>query len=954
MIASKRWTTIGVTVFFLLFPLLSWAQSGALILSSTSPSAVFVGSTGVVIMISGSGFGSNSVANIRGNSFPVTLLSGNTLTVAVPDSLFVSPGAIPVKVANSSTLISNTVFVFVVTNQPPTITSIIPANAAAGSTLAVTISGSNLVGATAAIAGSGVTVTASASTSATSFTFTLTIAPSATSGTRQVSVATPVGSTNVLSSGGPCLFEIGAMPPLPNPGTVVNAAPPLIPITVNQVPTSTLLKDGRVLIAGDGTTNAQIYDPTLDTWKVTGMMILPRSVANATLLPDGRVVVSGGSVYGSDTQSVEIFDTATEVWSPAGLLPSSLRGSHGLLLPNGHVQFGYGAGKEIYNPFTGAFSAASGTDAAEFDVPGVTNFGAAIANVKWPLDGASVYSARLLPNGDWLVRISAAPCGFITCYSIETVIFHPSNSSFTNIKDDPAPWLLLSDDRILTDIGILDTSTGSMSPATVGIRTPAYESEENGINLLGDGRVFHLTASSAQLFSPPGLANRPATVSSVSTTPLESAGWLSVEVDGNNFAASAVVALNSSRLVTIYTGPNKLFAFVPPALSSSATPGGFSVVNLATTSVPQPPAPPPPFVSSITPQSGYAGATVNAVVNGSNLSAATAVTFDQTALSAVIQQGGTSNQLPIAISIGSNATVGLHTVTVTTPGGAFTATGAFIVQALSSVPTTAPQPIPAVESGNIKVGYVVITPDATTASPLATVTYGIVQNGTVQSQAGVLPAAMTTDASMFVNVVTGIGRNLGVAMTNPGSSALTVTLTLKDSTGALQANSVSITLQPGQQLARFVNELFGSAVIGPGFTGSLRIQSASPVSVLGLLFSGSEFSTLPIAGTTTVPGVPVRDLTAGANKNSPASGSIGGANASIIPQFAMGGNWATQIALVNPTSATATGRVDVFDSLGNPFPVNLNGMIQSTFTYSVQTGGTLLLAPRDSNGQSPF
>jgi hypothetical protein len=252
------------------------------------------------------------------------------------------------------------------------------------------------------------------------------------------------------------------------------------------------------------------------------------------------------------------------------------------------------------------------------------------------------------------------------------------------------------------------------------------------------------------------------------------------------------------------------------------------------------------------------------------------------------------------------------------------------------------------------VGYVVITPDPATTAPLATVTYGIVQNGTVQSQAGVLPTAMTLDASMFVNIVPGIGRNLGMAMTNPGSSAVNATLILKDATGTLQADPVSITLQPGQQLSRFVNELFGSSVVGPGFTGSLRVQSPSPVSVLGLLFSGSEFSTLPMAGTTSVAGVPVRNLTAGVSANSPAPGSIGGATASIIPQFAMGGNWATQIALVNPTPATASGRVDVFDSLGNPFAVNLNGAIQSTFMYSVQAGGALLLAPRDSNGQSPF
>jgi hypothetical protein len=68
----------------------------------------------------------------------------------------------------------------------------------------------------------------------------------------------------------------------------------------------------------------------------------------------------------------------------------------------------------------------------------------------------------------------------------------------------------------------------------------------------------------------------------------------------------------------------------------------------------------------------------------------------------------------------------------------------------------------------------------------------------------------------------------------------------------------------------------------------------------------------------------------------------------------MSGGWATQIAFVNDNGSAVTGRVDVFDTTGNPMAVNLNGAVQSTFTYSILAGGTLVLAPRDANGQSPF
>src|SRR5438876_8960505 len=44
----------------------------------------------------------------------------------------------------------------------------------------------------------------------------------------------------------------------------------------------------------------------------------------------------------------------------------------------------------------------------------------------------------------------------------------------------------------------------------------------------------------------------------------------------------------------------------------------------------------------------------------------------------------------------------------------------------------------------------------------------------------------------------------------------------------------------------------------------------------------------------------------------------------------------------------------IFDQSGNPIPVRLNGVTQSTLSYTIAPRGSLTLAPRDSNGQSPF
>lgn len=207
---------------------------------------------------------------------------------------------------------------------------------------------------------------------------------------------------------------------------------------------------------------------------------------------------------------------------------------------------------------------------------------------------------------------------------------------------------------------------------------------------------------------------------------------------------------------------------------------------------------------------------------------------------------------------------------------------------------------------------------------------------------------------MFIEVIPRISRNIGVAIANPGGSAGAVTLTLRDENGIVVGSPANVSIPAHQQVAKFVNELFGSDTIGSGFRGSLRMESSIPFAVVGLRFSGIVFSALPVAITAPVPGVPSMTLTAGSTPNTPQAGSVGGSSALIIPQFAIAGGWATQIALINNTNATIVGRIDVFDTAGNPLPASLNGETRSTFTYSIPVGGTFVLAPRDSNGQSPM
>lgn len=133
--------------------------------------------------------------------------------------------------------------------------------------------------------------------------------------------------------------------------------------------TATLLRDGRVLIAGGAvggapTATTAIFDPAADAWAEGPPMAEARDRHTATLLADGRVLVVGGRGEGGALlASAELFDPAAGAWSPTGSLREARTMHAAARLADGRVVIAGGsdaraliATVEIYDPARGAFA----------------------------------------------------------------------------------------------------------------------------------------------------------------------------------------------------------------------------------------------------------------------------------------------------------------------------------------------------------------------------------------------------------------------------------------------------------------------------------------------------------------------------------------------------------------------------------------------------------------------
>lgn len=148
-----------------------------------------------------------------------------------------------------------------------------------------------------------------------------------------------------------------------------------------------------------------------------------------------------------------------------------------------------------------------------------------------------------------------------------------------------------------------------------------------------------------------------------------------------------------------------------------------------------------------------------------------------------------------------------------------------------------------VASGNLQVGYAVVNSNGQISGNAMFAHWISPPNESLIAEAGVPSAALLARQAVFAD--TQFGYYTGVAVANPGTSALVINFELVNNDGVAVATR-TLTLGPGEHIARLHHELFNNVTV-PQMAGRIQFSSsAGLLTAVALRFNASleKFTTL--------------------------------------------------------------------------------------------------------------
>src|SRR5262249_4182270 len=223
------------------------------------------------------------------------------------------------------------------------------------------------------------------------------------------------------------------------------------------------------------------------------------------------------------------------------------------------------------------------------------------------------------------------------------------------------------------------------------------------------------------------------------------------------------------------------------------------------------------------------------------------------------------------------------------------------------------------------IGYLRILTDSGNTAPTGTAIIDFWNNGVLASEAGV-PATAPMESGIMPAEANG-PVTTGVAIANPNNQESLIQFSLYNSTG-IAVRTGSFVLGPNRHMSALLNQPPFSAP--DGLQGTLAYTASTRVAVIalrGLTNERNEFlmTTLPVA--------PLRSERVESSM--------------VLPFFADGGGWKTQVTLENSGDTPLTGIVQFFGpgpgTSASPLSLMINGKMGSSFSYNIPPFGSTRL-----------
>jgi hypothetical protein len=187
----------------------------------------------------------------------------------------------------------------------------------------------------------------------------------------------------------------------------------------------------------------------------------------------------------------------------------------------------------------------------------------------------------------------------------------------------------------------------------------------------------------------------------------------------------------------------------------------------------------------------------------------------------------------------------------------------------------------------LQIAYARLQPTTLSATPDGIVVFSSRVQGTLVSEVSIPAAPLMQSGRLYAEMNATV--RTGIAIVNPNETSATISFYFTNAAGTHFGNGTTI-ISANKQIAVFLNEApFNGTSDAQSFTFTASVPVAA-IALRGYVNERSDFlmTALPVA---------------------PLSST--GASPVVLPHYASGGGWTTQILLVNPTDETIRGTVEM-------------------------------------------